>query len=282
MRNERDHIGATIEAVASQHLRPVKWVLVSDGSSDGSDDIVQSYAERLAFLGFARLATAGVRSFASKVTAFNYGYSLLGEVNYQFIGNLDGDVTFAPDYFDGVVNELLADRAIGIGGGMIYELIDGRYRSQNSSRTSVAGAVQLFRRECFAAIGGYTPSRLGGVDSIAEIKARALGWGVRCYADFRVLHHRPVGGLGSSLVRTRYRQGMLHRQLGYHPLFELLRCVFTVVEHPRVLGSACTAAGYLRGVSRGSPALLEHRVKRFLRREQLRRVSSFALQRREI
>src|SRR5262245_53967369 len=100
-RNEAQFIGLTIESVVAQTSRPSKWVIVSDGSTDETDDVVRHYAARHEWIELVRRPERAERHFAGKVEAFNAGYARMNDVKYEVIGNLDADISFEePDYFE--------------------------------------------------------------------------------------------------------------------------------------------------------------------------------------
>lgn len=244
-RNEGAFIGRTIEAVLAQTVPPRKWVIVSDGSTDATDEIVAGFAKRHSTITLLRAGVIGERSFSSKVGAFRAGEKALQDVAFDFIGNLDADVTFPPHYFERILSRFGTLPRLGVAGGLIHELINGRFVEQRTSFDSVAGAVQLFRKECYDAIGGYTPLRFGGVDSAAEITARMHGWDVRTFQDLEVHHHRRVSSGEAGLIKTKLRHGRRHYALGCHPAFEVMRCIYRVSDRPWILGSVLTVIGYM-------------------------------------
>jgi glycosyltransferase involved in cell wall biosynthesis len=243
-RNEEGLIGGTIASVLAQTVRPRKWVIVSDGSTDRTDEIVADAAEQNPFISLIRVSAREKRSFSSKVNAFRVSHELLDGVAFDYLGALDADVTFAPNYFEHLLGRLERDEKLGIAGGVIQELIDGRYVEQRTSLNSVAGAVQMFRRSCYEGIGGYIPLRYGGIDSAAEIMARMHGWQVQTFPDLKVLHHRRVSSGTGGMIRTKLRHGIGHYSLGYHPVFQLVRCAYRVLDRPYVVGSLLMACGY--------------------------------------
>src|SRR5262245_13029071 len=98
-RNEAEFLGLTIEAVLAQRVRPLKWVIVSDGSTDGTDDIAARYASANPWIELLRLPERKERSFAGKAHAFNAGYATVRNLDYDVIGNLDADISFDAAYF---------------------------------------------------------------------------------------------------------------------------------------------------------------------------------------
>ena len=279
-RNEEAFIEKTIHSVAAQTVRPKKWVIVSDGSTDRTDDIVQELAKTYTFISLLRRSNAGnQRSCGSKVKAFHAGYQELTGIPHEFVGNLDADVTFAPEYFEQLLTRFQANPRLGIGGGIIHELIGDSFVPQWISSNSVAGAVQLFRRDCYDQIGGYFPVRLGGEDAAAEITARARGWEVQTFDELPVRHYRKVSSGEGSLVRTKLRHGMSHYALGYHPLFEMVRNAYKFSERPYLVGSVLMTVGYWWALVNRIERELPEDVIRYLHLEQTRRLWSSTFQR---
>jgi biofilm PGA synthesis N-glycosyltransferase PgaC len=272
-RNEEAYIETTIRAVVEQDTRPKEWVIVSDGSTDGTDDIVRRYLPRHDFIRFVRRSAGEERSFASKVQAFRVGYQHLRETCYRYIGNLDGDVSFDRDYHDRILATFQADARLGIAGGFIYEEHGGRFvRRPSNSVGSVAGAVQLFRRECFEAIGGHVPLKYGGEDTWAEVMARMAGWRVRSVGDVKAYHHRRTASARGKVLVSRFVEGRADFALGNHPTFEAFKCIRRLTEQPYVVGTLCRLAGFVWGAIRPEERTVTPEFVRYLRKEQTERI----------
>ena len=147
--NEERHIGHTLRSVAHQTLRPRRWVIVSDGSTDRTDEIVRSFANSHPFIELLRVEKSEAHDFASKVHALRQGFDRVRDVEYDFIGVLDADLEFEPDYFARLLAHFADEPRLGVAGGNIVQVIDGAVVPRVKNLNSVAGAVQLFRRECF-------------------------------------------------------------------------------------------------------------------------------------
>lgn len=246
--NEKSYIGATIESIAAQTHRPERWVIVSDASKDGTDDIVRLYAEKHSFIHFVRIAEKHHRNFGAQVMAIRRGFEDLAGVEYDFIGNLDADLTFEPDYFEKLLLKFEADPRLGIGGGFVQERgPDGVFRDRpfNSER-SVGHAVQLVRRECYEAIGGWIPMPYGGQDWQALVSAEMRGWRARSFPDLPVYHHRPTG-TGDRIFRNFFREGRMDYSIGSLPLFELFKLARRFKQKPYVLGALVRMFGFFWG-----------------------------------
>ncbi len=266
--NEEAFIERTIASMLSQSVRPQQWVIVNDCSSDNTQSIVERCTAGEDFIRVVNLARPGGRHFGNKVRAFNRGLEEVIHSEYDLIGNLDADISFKPDYFENIIREFTADHRLGIAGGMVHTCIEGTYVSQKVSLDSVAGAVQLFRRECFEAIGGYVPLARGGIDAAAEITARMKGWKVRTLADQQVLEHRRTGSAAAGPVLARLKEGRRMHSLGYSFPFFLMRCLYRSLERPMVVGSTAALLGFIINAAGGNGCVLPPEVVRFLRLEQ--------------
>ena len=149
-RNEEASIEKTIQSVINQTVMPEKWVIVSDGSTDRTDEIVESYQQKYDFIHMVRREVDANRDFASKVYAIRAGLEKLNGTRYDFIGNLDADVSFEQDFYERVFKEFEKNPDLGICGGVFYELNDGQWVAQHTNiNWSVGGCTQTFRRQCY-------------------------------------------------------------------------------------------------------------------------------------
>lgn len=271
VRNEEIFIEKTILSVVNQTQKPLRWVIVSDASTDRTDEIVKDYANHYSFIVFVRKEKKEERNFASKVYAIQEGYKHLEKLSYDFIGNLDGDVSFDENYYQTIIERMNLEPRLGIAGGHVYDLVGEIFVPEKTSFNSVAGAIQFFRRECYEDIGGYRPMPYGGVDAAAEIYAKMKGWGVKTFPDLKIYHHRRVGTAKHGFIKASFKRGMMFFTLGYHPFFEFMRCVARIFEKPYFLSSFLEYSGYLWAKVKGKNKQLPPEVITYLRKEQIKR-----------
>jgi glycosyltransferase involved in cell wall biosynthesis len=271
--NEEKNIKHTLDSVVSQSMLPTKWVIASDGSTDSTDAIILEYAHTYPFIRYLRIEKKEKHSYGAKVRALNKGFEILDVPGWDFIGVLDADISFDVHYFETLYGHFCENPKLGVTGGMIVELHNGRIKPQNISfESSVAGAVQLFRRECFARIGRFIPLPYGSEDAAAEITARTYGWQVKTCTALKVLHYGFVGKGSGHIIKAKYRRGQSYYQLGYHPLFQLTRFLFRILDKPYFIGSLAELAGYAGSYLLNGKKMLPQETIRFLRKEQMIRL----------
>ena len=274
-RNERDYLQLTLDSVVAQTVKPQMWVIVSDGSTDGTDELVRSYAAQHSFLQLCRIDAAAERNTAAKVNALKMGIKAVRQTDYAYIGNLDADISFGERYFETLLGRFENDAKLGVIGGRIFELdARGRPREAKTSIESVAGAVQFFRRECFDQIGGYLPLAGGMEDGMAEISARYHGWKSLSYRDLPVRHHREMGTVGRSVYEARFRSGVTEYTVGFGFTYHLLRALARITERPYVIGTLLIVSGYVWARLSRKPKVIPDVLIKFIRREQTLRLVS--------
>lgn len=273
--NSAGTITKLIDSVVSQELKPSRWIIVDDGSSDATADIVGMYLEKYEFIQLERLSKdVNVHSFGAKVRALNHALSKLDLNLSDFVGVLDADIELPTDYFSSLFNRMNQDTSLGIAGGYYRPYYDEKFHEYIlNPQWSVAGGVQMFRTKCLQSIGSeFISLPYGSEDNAIEIMARSKGWGVKTFDDLPVTHHGWVGGASGFRFKSRYRRGLSYASIGYHPLFLILRCIPRLREAPWLIGSIVEIIGFCVGQIKYNPPLLEPKTVAFLRREQVERI----------
>jgi glycosyltransferase involved in cell wall biosynthesis len=272
--NEEAFIEGTIRSVLSQTRRPERWVIVSDNSTDRTDEIIESYARQHDFIRFLPFRREPGRNFGAKVIALHKGCKLLEDAEYDFIGNLDADITLEASYFENLLGQFQRNPRLGLVGGFVYEDSGSGFRGRRVNDVrNVAHAAQLVRRECYEAIGGYAVLKYGGEDWYAQTGARMIGWEVEALPQMKIFHHRHTG-TSSSPIKNAFRLGKLDYSFGSYPVFEVMKCLRRIRDWPYFVITLSRLAGftwpYLSGERREVPADFAS----FLRQEQRQRLSS--------
>jgi glycosyltransferase involved in cell wall biosynthesis len=270
--NEEADIARTIESVAAQTVLPERWVIVSDNSTDETDNIVQTYADKHDWIRLLRVSRKPGISFASKIIALKQGEKLLKDVPFDYLGNVDGDVAFEPFYFERLLTRFQENPRLGIAGGYVHDLLDGEFRNRpGNSPFAVAHAGQLVRKECYQAIGGYAVLKYGGEDWHAQVSAKMRGWQTEAFSDLRISHYRPTGTKGSHLNHV-FRQGKMDYSLGSYPPFEIFKCLRRIPQKPLFIGGIARLLGFSWSSLIHEDRPVTSEFVAFLRKEQKERM----------
>jgi poly-beta-1,6-N-acetyl-D-glucosamine synthase len=268
-RNEAAFIEQTILCVVAQIVRPIKWIIVSDGSTDETDDIVRRYAKANPWIELLQMPPRDERHFAGKVHAFNAAYSKLSTVNYDILGNLDADLTFGADHFEFLLKKFAENPRLGVA-GTPFQDESIKYDFRFASTEHVSGCNQFFRKECFEEIGGYRPIKTGGIDLFAVTSARMRGWQTQTFVEKSCIHYRKMGEANSySGIRGAFRDGERDYGLGCDPMWQLSRCMYRMFgRRPYILGGSLCLAGFLWAMVTRAPIMVPDEFVRFRQAEE--------------
>ncbi|HEY1903588.1 MAG TPA: glycosyltransferase family 2 protein [Terracidiphilus sp.] len=273
-RNEAQFIELTLQSMITQTAPPLRWVIVSDGSTDGTDDIVRKYAADHPWIVLLRMPERAKRHFAGKVHAFNAGYESVNDLPFDIVGNLDGDVSFGPSHFEFLIDKMAENPSLGVAGAPFREgTFQYDYRFSNIE--NVWGGCQLFRRTCFDVIGGYLPLEGGCIDHVAVISARMQGWKTRTFTESVCTHHRPMGTALHGVLRAKYKLGVKDYSVGNHPLWELARTLYQMKHRPFIAGGLALGCGYFWSLVRRKEVPLSSELVAFVQREEIHRLKRF-------
>ena len=270
VRDEEAYLRFTLDSMVQQTVLPREWVIVNDGSTDNTGNIIDEYAAKYSWIRHIPRGNRGFRKTGGGVVeAFYDGFNSLETQDWDFVIKLDGDLSFGPDYFARSFEKFNEDPKLGIGGPYLYHLLNGVRELERCPEFHVRGAAKLFRRECWEAIEGLWVGM--GWDTLDEVKANMLGWKSRSFADIEILHHRYTGE-ASGKWGNMVNYGKGDYATGYHPLFMLAKCAIRLVQPPYVLGSLGIMYGFLSGYLKNLPRIEDRRVIRYVRREQMARL----------
>jgi glycosyltransferase involved in cell wall biosynthesis len=270
-RNEAQYIELTIRSMIVQTHLPLRWVIVSDGSTDATDKIVGKYLATYPWIELLRMPERRERDFAGKVHAFNAGYERVKGLEFDVIGNLDADVSFEPDHFAFLLSRMAENVGMGLAGAPFREG-DFQYDYRYSNIENVWGGCQLFRRGCFEEIGGYVPLKGGCIDHVAVLSARMHGWQTRTFIEKVCIHHRLMGTALQGGLKAKFKMGVKDHSVGNHPLWELFRTVYQMKHRPYVVGGLALGWGFAWSMLRGVDVPLSPELVTFVRQEQMQRL----------
>jgi biofilm PGA synthesis N-glycosyltransferase PgaC len=252
VRNEEKYVQRTLESVISQTRKPARWIIVDDNSEDRTPVILDECAKRFDWIRILRTHRTGERQPGSPVIrAFNAGYALVRDTDFDFVVKLDCDLDLPPDYFERLMARFHLDDKLGIASGVYLEQKQGRWSPVRMPIYHAAGASKMMRRSCFEDIQGFVPSR--GWDTIDEIRAQLAGWKTGHFEDVKFLHLKQEGS-GIGMLRTNMMHGEIYYLTGGGPVFFFLKFLDRLVHaRPLLVAPLAMLLGFLR------PLILRHR-----------------------
>lgn len=272
VRDEQDWFGSTVESFASQTLRPARWIIVDDGSTDSTGDIADRAARLYNWITVVHRTNRGFRKAGGGVVdAFYDGFRAIGNQRWDFVCKIDGDLTFSPEFFESALQRFAADATLGIGGGLICRGQGGTLVTESSGDPPfhVRGATKIYRRQCWEQIGGLVAE--AGWDTIDELKANMLGWTTRTFEELKIHQLKSTGSADGSW-RNWVKNGRANYAAGYHPVFMMCKCVKRITQRPFGTASLGLLVGFLGSYCRRIPRSVEPELVEFVRREQMRKL----------
>lgn len=273
VRNEAEYLQRTIDSMVAQTVRPAAWLIVDDGSTDATSDIAARAAEQHEWIQLYRRPDRGVRQLGCGVIeAFNDGLSRFNLDDFDYVCKLDGDLEFAPTYFERLFEKYEADPRLGTASGKSWIRRGSRLVWERSSDEMSQGQTKLYRTRCFQEMGGFVGEVMW--DGIDCHRCRMLGWKAASFRDpeLRFIHLRTMGSSFKSIYRGRLRWGYGQYFMGTHPLYALAITVYRMFERPWIIGGLLIGAGYASSWLRRRPRYEDPAFRRHLRQWQLVRL----------
>jgi poly-beta-1,6-N-acetyl-D-glucosamine synthase len=267
-RDEEKFLPRLIASMAAQTLRPTRWIVIDDGSTDATAEILDEAARRYPWLDARHLPVGRGRLPGGESILMQFLPRNVWR-DYDAILRIDADVTFKPDFAELLIAEFKRDTELGIAGSTLFEPEGTAWREIRSPGFHTRGAVKMYSRACFDGIGGLASGL--GWDTIDEARAMMLGFKSRSFRHIRAYHHRPQGSAGGYL-KGNLAAGRAAYNVGYHPLFLMLRAAKRGLSWPPVIGGLFLFAGYLEGYLRHNEKIASPDLIRFIRKQQMRRL----------
>ena len=272
-RNEQENIAHTIRSMVAQTRRPLRWVIVDDGSTDQTGRIIDEAAREHTWISTLHRPDRGARKQGGGVIETFYdGFALVSAESWDYLVKFDADLSFEPDYFERCLQKFTEDSKLGIGGGMISYEQDGVLicESPGDPAFHVRGATKIYRRACWDKLGGLL--RAPGWDTIDELKANMLGWSTRTFKDVPLKHHR-ITGSADGTWKNQVKFGLSNYITGYHPFFMAMKCLKRCGQRPYLLGAVGLWWGFCNGYLRGVAQVDDPELIRYVRRQQLNKLT---------
>ncbi len=270
-RNEAQYMRQTLDTVIAQTIRPAKWVIVDDGSTDESPAILAEYAARHDWIHIVTRTDRGRRAVGPGVIeAFYAGFETIRPQDYDYLCKLDLDLNLPPTYFEGLMTRMEADPRIATCSGKAYIWEHGELVNERHGDETSIGATKFYRTSSFLALGGFVRQVMW--DGIDGHRCRMRGW-IACSWDapeLRFIHLRPMGSSQTGILTGRKRHGYGQYFMGTGFTYMLANALNRINEKPFLLGSLAMLWGWLESAAKRLPRYEEPGFRAFLRRYQWR------------
>jgi len=277
VRDEQETIEKTIKSVIGQLTLPAEWVIVNDGSTDSTGEIVGKYLEKYKWIKIINLKDRGFRLPGKGIIeAFYFGLDNAQVKDWDYLVKLDGDLSFDRDYFSNIFNEFGQNPKLGIASGKTYLPINDdikKLKLEWSPDTCTRGPSKIYKRECFEKIGGIRKER--GWDTLDDIAAMVEGYDVKSFSQFKIIHYRAIGVRTKTDkgVRSQILAGQNFYYIGYHPIFIFLKSMKVMfTASPKIIGGIVLWASYMHSWLMKKSQIEDLRLIRKLREIQLKRI----------
>lgn len=272
-RNEADFMRRTMDSVVAQTVTPALWVIVDDGSTDETPNILAEYASKHAWIMVVPKPDRGHRAVGPGVIeAFYAGLHAVEPLTAPYLCKLDLDLDLPPRYFEILMQRMEQNPRIGTASGKPYIRRGDELVSERRGDEMSVGMTKFYRKACFDDIGGFVHEVMW--DAIDCHKARQKGWIAVSWDDpeLRFEHLRPMGSSQTSIWTGKRRHGFGQYFMGSDPLFYLATCVFRMAEPPYVFGGLAMFQGYVAAWMRGDRQLDDPELRKFIRAYQRRAI----------
>jgi biofilm PGA synthesis N-glycosyltransferase PgaC len=270
-RDEANYMRETLDSVISQSIPPAKWIIVDDGSTDSTPQILAEYRAKYDWIEVVTRNDRGRRAVGPGVIeAFYAGYQTINPDDYDYVCKLDLDLRLPPNYFEILMERMAADPRIATCSGKAYIEQDGELINERHGDDMSLGMTKFYRISCFKAIGGFVREVMW--DGIDCHRCRMNGW-IACSWDepeLRFVHLRPMGSSQQSVYTGRMRHGYGQYFMGTGFLFIAASAISRMNQKPYVLGSLAMLWGWLRAMLACKPRYQDAEFRKFLRHYQWR------------
>jgi glycosyltransferase involved in cell wall biosynthesis len=270
-KNEVEYIEKTIRSVVNQTVLPSEYIIVNDGSTDGTEKIIEKYQNEYPWIQRLDRPQGKHRPGDGVIEAFYEGYNAISVQDWQFLVKLDGDLQFEPDYFEQQIKRFSENEKLGITSGVTCHIKGNQLILDRMPEDHTRGAAKMYRKACWNDIGGLL--QVLGWDTFDELKAQVMGWKTQSFRDLPLIHFKPIGFKQKSILRRELKAGERYHYMGYFWLFFLLKSIYRMLHKPFFIAGFLNLYGFFKAQIAGTPQIQDSVMINHLKRKQKKRLT---------
>jgi len=279
VRNEEDYIKLTLDSVVNQSVIPTEWIIVDDGSTDSTEEIIKEYQTKYNWITLLKLKDRGFYfPGTGVVNVFNKGFEQIKTKDWQYVVKLDCDLKFEGNYFESVFNKFEQNPKLGIASGCTYLPLNGKWVLEKVQEDHPVGPSKIYKRECWVDFGGLLP--VPGWDLADLLSAQMKGWETARFNEFKIEHYRLTGSRRKGVWAPKHLQGRFEYRHGYSFGYSFMKALKNSFSKPILIGSLAKITGYMNAYLKKEDFLFPKDMRKFLRekhkgilKEKLKRFS---------
>ena len=268
VKDEINFFPKTVNSILSQEVKPQKWIIIDDGSEDGTTELIKKAEKENDWIeGIYREPNKSRKPGGEFV--LKIGLDKLNLDDYEFIVRMDGDLEFESNYFRVLFEKFDDDPKLGIASGVCFITRDGKQIEEKHSRNHTRGPLKTYRTQCYKDIGGLLNCL--GWDSIDELKANMLNWNTQSFPELRI-HHLKKTGNAAGIFKSGLYKGIGSYNSGSHPLYVLARALNILFFMRYKFVSIALLWGYFLSMIKQKPRPIDKDLVKYIRKQQMNRL----------
>ncbi|MHA2098771.1 MAG: glycosyltransferase [Candidatus Kariarchaeaceae archaeon] len=268
VKDEINYFPKTINSIINQETKPNKWIIIDDGSTDGTTEIIRQLDSEYGWIECIYREPNKVRKPGGEFV-LEIGINRLNFEDYDFIVRMDGDLEFDKTYFKHLLKEFDNDQKLGIASGVCFITRNGKQIEEKHPRFHTRGPLKTYRTVCFKDINGLKDCL--GWDSIDELQANMIGWRTRSFSNLRIHHLKKTQSSGG-IFKGSFNHGIASYNSGYHPLFVLSKAIYIIIKRRYKLNSIGLLCGYFSSVIMFKPKPIDNKLIKYIRKQQMNKI----------
>lgn len=267
VRNEEEFLEGTMDSVVNQTIKPAEFILVNDGSTDRTPEIIDRYMAKYEWIKRVDVKDRGYYlPGTGVVNTFYKGFETISVKDWEFVVKLDCDLEFEHDYFENILTEFDKNPKLGLASGCTYIPIGDEFVREKTQEDHPVGPSKVYKRECFDQIGGIPA--IPGWDLADLLASQMKGWETRCFFDLKIKHFRVTGSRRKGITGGKFLLGRFQYRFGYSFFYSLLKGIYRMFEKPVIIGGISIISGYIYAAIRREEHLFKPEMRAFLRSKQ--------------